>query len=120
MPQESVFERTSLDKDKIKFVLLEGIHQSAITSLGNAGYTNIDNIKTALTDADLIDAIKDAHFVGIRSRTQLSREIFTRAPKLVAVGCFCIGTNQVDLKAALEAGVPVFNAPFPIPAVWRN
>lgn len=104
--------RKSLNKDKIKFVLLEGVHQSAIDSLNAAGYTNIDYHKTALSGGELTAAIKDAHFVGIRSRTQLTSEIFSQAPKLIAAGCFCIGTNQVDLQAAQEHGVAVFNAPF--------
>lgn len=104
--------KTSLEKSKIKFVLLEGLHNSAVETLKEAGYTNIDYVKTALTGDELIDRIKDAHFVGLRSRTQLTREIIQKAPKLIAVGCFCIGTNQVDLDAALEHGIAVFNAPF--------
>lgn len=104
--------KTSLDKGKIKFLLLEGVHQSAVDSLKNAGYTNIEYHKTALNEDELISAIADAHFVGLRSRTQLSRKVIENAPKLVAVGCFCIGTNQVDLSAAAEHGVAVFNAPF--------
>lgn len=104
--------QTSLDKEKIKFVLLEGVHPSAVDSLKNAGYTNVEYIKTALVGDALIDAVRDAHFVGLRSRTQLTREVFEQAQKLVAVGCFCIGTNQVDLTAAQEFGVAVFNAPF--------
>lgn len=104
--------RISLKKDKIKFVLLEGVHQSALESLHEAGYTNIDYRKTALSGSELIEAVKDAHFVGIRSRTQLTAEVFAQAPKLIAAGCFCIGTNQVNLSAAQEHGVAVFNAPF--------
>ena len=104
--------KTSLDKSKIKFVLLEGLHPSAVETLETAGYSNIDYVKTALTGDELVERIKDAHFVGLRSRTQLTREIIEQAPKLIAVGCFCIGTNQVDLNAALEHGVAVFNAPF--------
>ncbi len=104
--------KISLDKDKIKFVLLEGVHPSAVASLNAAGYTNIDYLKTALAEDELIDRIKDAHFVGIRSRTQLTARVFANAPKLIAVGCFCIGTNQVDLKSAQEHGVVVFNAPY--------
>lgn len=103
---------TSLEKSKIKFVLLEGVHQSAVECLQSAGYTNIDYVKTALADEALIDRIKDAHFVGLRSRTQLTQKVFENAPKLVAAGCFCIGTNQVDLVSAQEHGVAVFNAPF--------
>lgn len=104
--------KTSLDKSKIKFLLLEGVHQSALDTLNAAGYTNIDYLKTSLPDDELKAAIKDAHFVGIRSRTQLTEEIFAAAEKLIAVGCFCIGTNQVDLKAATKHGVAVFNAPY--------
>ncbi len=103
---------TSLDKDKIKIVLLEGVHQSALDTLQAAGYSNIVYLKTSLPQDQLIDTIKDAHFVGIRSRTHLTREVFAAAEKLVAVGCFCIGTNQVDLEAAREHGVTVFNAPY--------
>lgn len=104
--------KTSLDKSKIKFLLLEGVHQSALDTLQQAGYTNIEYLKTALPQDELKEKIKDAHFVGIRSRTQLTREVFESAEKLIAVGCFCIGTNQVDLTAATEKGVVVFNAPF--------
>ncbi|HEY7771833.1 MAG TPA: phosphoglycerate dehydrogenase [Marinagarivorans sp.] len=104
--------KKSLDKSKIKFVLLEGVHQSAVDTLTSAGYTNIDYLPSALTGDDLIERVKDAHFVGLRSRTQLTREVFEKAEKLIAVGCFCIGTNQVDLEAAQEHGVAVFNAPY--------
>lgn len=102
----------SLPKDKIRFLLLEGVHQTAIDTLKQAGYTNIDYRKTALEGEELKEAIKDAHFIGIRSRTQLTEEVFASANKLIAVGCFCIGTNQVDLDAALARGIPVFNAPY--------
>lgn len=104
--------KTSLGKDKIKFVLLEGVHQSAVDALHKAGYTNIDYVKTALAGNELIERIKDAQFVGLRSRTQLTAEVLAQCPKLIAVGCFCIGTNQVDLQAAQARGVVVFNAPY--------
>ncbi len=104
--------RVSLEKDKIKFLLVEGVHQKAIDNLRAAGYSNIEFHKGALDSDELKTAIRDAHFIGIRSRTQLTEEIFAAAEKLVAVGCFCIGTNQVDLDAAARRGVPVFNAPF--------
>ncbi|KZX75307.1 D-3-phosphoglycerate dehydrogenase, partial [Oleiphilus sp. HI0009] len=103
---------TSLDKAKIRVLLLEGVHQSAVDILHKAGYTNIEYLKTSLSQEDLIEKIKDAHFVGIRSRTQLTEEVFAAAEKLIAVGCFCIGTNQVDLDAATRHGVAVFNAPY--------
>ena len=104
--------KVSLDKSKIKFLLLEGVHQNALDVLKAAGYTNIEYHKKALDGEELIEAIKDAHFVGIRSRTHLTKEILEHAQKLVAVGCFCIGTNQVDLAEAKRRGIPVFNAPF--------
>ncbi len=103
---------TSLGKSKIKFLLLEGVHQSAVDTLKASGYTNIDYINTALPEDELIERIKDAHFVGIRSRTQLNETVFDAAEKLLAVGCFCIGTNQVDLQAAIARGITVFNAPY--------
>jgi len=103
---------TSLNKSKIKFLLLEGVHQSAVDTLAQEGYTNVDYVKTALPEAELIERIKDAHFVGLRSRTQLTRKVLESAPKLIAAGCFCIGTNQVDLTAAREMGIAVFNAPY--------
>ena len=74
------------------------MHQSALDTLHAAGYTNIDYYKKALDGNELKEAIKDAHFIGLRSRTHLTAEMIEAAPKLIAVGCFCIGTNQVDLK----------------------
>ncbi len=104
--------KVSLEKDKIKFLLVEGVHQTALDNLRAAGYTNIEFHKGALDSESLKESIRDAHFVGIRSRTHLTEEVFAAAEKLVAVGCFCIGTNQVDLEAAAKRGIPVFNAPF--------
>ncbi|MBC7001657.1 phosphoglycerate dehydrogenase [Photobacterium sp. BZF1] len=104
--------KVSLEKDKIKILLLEGVHPSAIEVLQQAGYSNIEYHKGSLSGDELLSAIEDAHFVGIRSRTQLTEEVFSAAQKLIAVGCFCIGTNQVDLDAAAKRGIPVFNAPF--------
>ncbi|PYF78876.1 MULTISPECIES: phosphoglycerate dehydrogenase [Marinomonas] len=102
----------SLDKGKIKILLLEGVHQSALDALNDAGYTNIEYHKTALAEDELIEKISEAHFIGIRSRTQLTEKVLAHANKLVAIGCFCIGTNQVDLDAASEKGIVVFNAPY--------
>ena len=104
--------KTSIDKSRIKFLLLEGIHPSAVAVLHAAGYTQIDSLPGALPDAELKQRIASAHFVGIRSRTQLTADVLAHASKLTAVGCFCIGTNQVDLDAARECGVAVFNAPY--------
>ncbi len=103
---------TSLQKDKIRILLLEGIHQTAVDNLKAHGYTNVESISGALTGDELKDKIRDAHIVGIRSRTQLTEDVFAAANKLIGVGCFCIGTNQVNLDAARKRGIPVFNAPY--------
>jgi D-3-phosphoglycerate dehydrogenase len=104
--------KISLPKDKIKILLLEGLHQSTLDTLKANGYENIESIKTSLPEDELIEKIKDVHFIGIRSRTQLNEKVIAGANKLVAIGCFCIGTNQVDLDATQKRGIPVFNAPF--------
>jgi len=104
--------KTSLDKSKIKILLLEGIHQKAAERFKADGYSNIECHQKALHGAELAAAAADAYFVGIRSATHLEREFFENATRLTGVGCFCIGTNQVDLTAAEERGIPVFNAPF--------
>ena len=104
--------KVSLPKEKIKILLLEGLHQSTLDTLHASGYENIEHLKTSLPEDELIAKIKDVHFVGIRSRTQLNENVIAAASKLVAVGCFCIGTNQVDLVATQIRGIPVFNAPF--------
>ncbi|MED5558377.1 MAG: phosphoglycerate dehydrogenase [Pseudomonadota bacterium] len=104
--------KTSLEKSKIKILLLEGVHQSAVDNFHNAGYENIEHLPTSLDEESLIEKIRDVHFIGIRSRTQLTERVFEAAEKLVSVGCFCIGTNQVDLDAALKRGIAVFNAPY--------
>ena len=105
-------KKRSLDKSKIRFLMLEGVHKSAIEALNREGYSEIVELSGALPEEQLIEQIRDVHFVGIRSRTQLTEKVFAAANKLVAVGCFCIGTNQVDTVAAMKAGVAVFNAPF--------
>ncbi|MGJ8693714.1 MAG: phosphoglycerate dehydrogenase [Thalassotalea sp.] len=104
--------KNSLAKDKIKVLLLEGLHQSSVETFKNQGYSNIEYLKTSLSDEQLKEKIADVHFVGIRSRTQLTDDVLAHAKKLVAIGCFCIGTNQVEIKAAQKRGIPVFNAPF--------
>ncbi|MGB0495062.1 MAG: phosphoglycerate dehydrogenase [Kangiellaceae bacterium] len=103
---------TSTPKDNIKIVLLEGIHPSAETLFRKDGYNNIFTASKSLPKDDLEAVLKDAHFLGIRSRTQVTDSLLEKSPKLVAIGCFCIGTNQVDLTAATKKGIPVFNAPF--------
>jgi D-3-phosphoglycerate dehydrogenase len=109
---DSAMAKTSLEKSKIKILLLEGVHQSAVDNFHNAGYENIEHLPTSLDEESLIEKIRDVHFIGIRSRTQLTERVFEAAEKLVSVGCFCIGTNQVDLDAALKRGIAVFNAPY--------
>jgi D-3-phosphoglycerate dehydrogenase len=104
--------RTSLEKAKIRILLLEGIHPSAVDRLVADGYTNIEHHPKSLSAPELERAAADAYFLGIRSVTQLERGFFDKAPRLIGVGCFCIGTDQVDLAAAEERGIPVFNAPF--------
>lgn len=104
--------KTSLDKSKIKILLLEGVHQSALEVFEAAGYSNITALSGAISEAELIAQISEVHILGIRSRTQVNGAVIAQAKKLIAVGCFCIGTNQVDLLAALEKGTAVFNAPF--------
>src|SRR5215471_11340319 len=102
----------SFPKSKISIVLLEGIHPSAVTALNDDGYTAVTTLPKTLEGAGLVKAIKDAHLVGIRSRTKLTSAVLAEARRLIAVGCFCIGTDQVDLEFTAERGIPVFNAPF--------
>ena len=104
--------RLSLERNKLKVVLLEGIHPSAVEAFTADGYTQIESHPKALEGEALVEAIRDAHFIGLRSRTQLTADVLEQAQKLVAVGAFCIGTNQIDLDTAARRGVPVFNAPF--------
>jgi D-3-phosphoglycerate dehydrogenase len=104
--------KTSFPKGKMKIVLLESISQSAVESFKKAGYTQIEQYPGALSGEELDEVLKDAKVVCVRSKTQLTEEVIQKAKKLVAIGCFCIGTNQVDLDAANKAGVCVFNAPF--------
>ena len=104
--------RLSLPKDRIKVLLLEGIHDSAVASLDAAGYRNVERLTTALDGDALVRALDGVHILGIRSRTQLTDAVLAEANRLMAVGCFCIGTNQVDLRSARRRGVPVFNAPY--------
>ena len=96
----------------MKVLLLEGVHDRAVENFARHGYTTIKRHKKALAGDELQKAMADVHFVGIRSRTRLTAEIIGHAPKLMAVGAFCIGTNQIDLDAAMMRGIPVFNAPF--------
>jgi D-3-phosphoglycerate dehydrogenase len=104
-------QATSYPKSKIKVVLLESIHESA-NQIIRADGLQLETVPGALEDQALVDKVRDAHLIGIRSKTHLSGEVLEQCKKLLAVGCFCIGTNQVDLKTANRLGIPVFNAPF--------
>ena len=105
-------ELIPLKKSDAHFLLLEGVHKNAIDAIQKAGYTNIESISHALDEEALIKKIKGVRFIGIRSRTQLTEKVLKAADKLAGIGCFCIGTNQVDLQAAKMKGIPVFNAPY--------
>ena len=103
---------TSYPKEKIKILFLENISEVAVKNFRRYGYVQVDKISKALTEEQLINEIKDVHILGIRSKTQLTKNVLAAAKKLQAVGCFCIGVNQVDLKAATKNGVVIFNAPY--------
>lgn len=102
----------SLPKEKIKILLLEGVHPNAVEYFRNNEFSNIEYLKTSLEGDELIEKIRDAHIIGIRSRTHLTEDVLKHAKKLISIGCYSIGTNQVDLDAARLRGIPVFNAPF--------
>ena len=104
--------KLSLPKDRIKVLLLENVHANAVDLFRRDGYTTVSHLKGALSGDALAEALADVHILGIRSRSQVSREVLAAADKLMAIGCFSIGTDQVDLAAAKTRGVPVFNAPY--------
>lgn len=108
----SIVQNPSLPKDKIKVLLLEGISPSAVEVLNRAGYENVERLTTALDGPELIEKLSDVRILGIRSRSQVTAEVLNAADRLITVGCFSVGTNQIDLDAATSRGVPVFNAPF--------
>jgi D-3-phosphoglycerate dehydrogenase len=105
-------ESTSYPRNKIKLLLLENISDAAADELRSSGYANVSRINGAINEADLQKAIKGIHILGIRSKTQITKRAIDAADKLIAIGCFCIGVNQVDLAAATKKGVAVFNAPY--------
>jgi D-3-phosphoglycerate dehydrogenase / 2-oxoglutarate reductase len=105
-------KQTSYPRNKIKILLLENISASAVEELQISGYVEIKQVKGAISDAELGEAIKGVHILGIRSKTQITENVLAHADKLLAIGCFCIGTNQVNLKSATEKGIAVFNAPY--------
>lgn len=105
-------QQTSYPKEKINILLLENISKTALDVFKNNGYANVQILNKALPEDELISAIKDVHLLGIRSKTHVTSRVLEAANKLQAIGCFCIGVNQVDLKAATRNGVTVFNAPY--------
>jgi D-3-phosphoglycerate dehydrogenase / 2-oxoglutarate reductase len=103
---------TSYPKEKINILFLENISDVAVERFKQAGYANAKKLNGALSEAELIKAVKDVHLLGIRSKSQITKNVLAAATKLQAIGCFCIGVNQVDLAAATQQGVVVFNAPY--------
>ena len=104
--------KTSYPKEKIRILFLENISDTAVRNFSKHGYVQVEKITKALSEEDLIKEIKDVHILGIRSKTHISPKVLDAARKLQAIGCFCIGVNQVDLHSATEHGVAVFNAPY--------
>lgn len=105
-------KETSYPKEKIRILLLENISDAAVQRFKDEGYTKVEKLTKALTEEELIKEIKNVHVLGIRSKTRITRKVLEAAEKLQAIGCFCIGVNQVDLAAATDKGVVVFNAPY--------
>ncbi|HLZ89924.1 MAG TPA: hypothetical protein VKQ52_21875, partial [Puia sp.] len=103
---------TSYPKEKINILFLENISDAAVQHFQESGYASVRKLSGALPEDQLIKEIKDVHLLGIRSKTQITPKVLEAAKKLQAIGCFCIGVNQVDLKAATHSGVVVFNAPY--------
>lgn len=108
----AIIKSTSYPKEKIRILFLENISDAAVKNFKLQVYSQVEKISKALTEAQLINEIKDVHILGIRSKTHISAAVLAAAKKLQAIGCFCIGVNQVDLKAATKNGVVVFNAPY--------
>ena len=107
-----IMHPTSYPKEKIKILLLEGIHDAATQLFTEAGYADIEALSSSLDEEQLLERIDKVHLIGIRSKTQLTEKILSKADKLLAAGCFCIGTNQVDINAAINNGIAIFNSPF--------
>jgi D-3-phosphoglycerate dehydrogenase len=107
----STTKPTSYPKDKIKILLLENISEAAVEEFREAGYNNIEKLSPALDEKELMQKIKGVHLLGIRSKTQVTEKVLSKADKLLAIGCYCIGINQVNIKAATQKGIAVFNAP---------
>lgn len=105
-------ENLSYPKENIKILLLEGIHPSAVENFKKHHFTSIETHDVALSEEELLNKIEDVQVIGVRSKTQVTEKVIQKASKLKAIGCFCIGTNQVDLEAAMMAGITVFNSPY--------
>src|SRR5215510_9369865 len=105
-------KNTSYPKEKINILFLENISDAAVKHFKDSGYTSVKKIGGALSEDDLVKEVKDIHLLGIRSKSQITPRVLEAAKKLQAIGCFCIGVNQVDLKTATQNGVVVFNAPY--------
>jgi len=108
----SKIDLTSYPKDRIKVLFLENISDKAVQYFKQQGYADVKKVAGALSEEELIKVIKDVHILGIRSKTFISRKVLDSAKKLQAIGCFCIGVNQVDLKACKQKGIAVYNAPY--------
>ncbi len=106
------FKNTSYPKDKINVLLLENISDAAVEEIKSEGYNSIKKISGALSEAELMKAVKDVHLLGIRSKTLVTEKVLAKANKLLAIGCYCIGVNQVNMNAATNNGVAVFNSPY--------
>lgn len=105
-------QMTSYPKSKLNILLLENVNPEAVEVFRQNGYTNVTHLKPSITEEELVSRIADVHILGIRSKTQVTPAVLNAAKKLLAIGCFCIGTNQVDLLTATRKGVVVFNAPY--------
>jgi D-3-phosphoglycerate dehydrogenase len=108
----SKIDLTSYPKDRIKVLFLENISDKAVQYFKQQGYADVKKVAGALSEEELIKVIKDVHILGIRSKTFISKKVLDSAKKLQAIGCFCIGVNQVDLKACKQKGIAVYNAPY--------
>ena len=104
--------KTSYPKDKIKILFLEGIHPSAEMIFKGNGYDSIESVSGSVSEKELAKKIADVHLLGIRSKTQLTKNVLENANKLIAAGAFCIGTNQIDISTATEHGIAIFNSPY--------
>jgi D-3-phosphoglycerate dehydrogenase len=105
-------KNTSYPKEKVNILFLENISDKAVKHFTEAGYASVKKLTGALSEEELIKAVKDVHLLGIRSKSQITPAVLDAAKKLQAIGCFCIGVNQVNLRSATEHGVVVFNAPY--------